>query len=108
MTPAHTPGPWEVRRIEASRPTQLVYCQILPAVARKPKALAYAGVYGKRADGSGPDEPGQPEEECEANAKLIAAAPELLEACKQALDWLEDEGAPVAEQLRAAIAKAKD
>lgn len=57
----------------------------------------------------------------EANAQLIAAAPELLEACKAGLDWLtrlEELGAnisigdvadeqPTFEQLRAAIAKAE-
>lgn len=32
-----------------------------------------------------------PEEQMEANAKLIAAAPELLEACEKALDTLENE-----------------
>lgn len=49
------------------------------------------------------------DDEAEANARLIAAAPELLEACKMAL--LEDcydfgaSGAP--EVIRAAIAKAQ-
>jgi hypothetical protein len=45
----------------------------------------------------GPDKDGQyedvlsyPEKETEANAKLIAAAPDLLEACKQIKDALED------------------
>ncbi len=53
-----------------------------------------------------------------SNARLIAAAPELLEACKAALDWVnlfalhapyqfgnEDK---IAEVLRAAIAKAEE
>lgn len=45
-----------------------------------------------------------------ANARLIAAAPELLEACVKAesFDWKSGEGAwDVYETLRAAIAKAK-
>lgn len=44
-----------------------------------------------------------------ANARLIAAAPELLEACQSSLSDLLGHGlgfTPLAEQLRAAIAKA--
>lgn len=49
-----------------------------------------------------------------ANARLIAAAPDLLEAVKLSLKWLdaetEDEGIrmPGIEKLRAAIAKAEE
>lgn len=46
-----------------------------------------------------------------ANARLIAAAPELLEACRSAEDFLatvEDDAAlAIYDQLRAAIAKAR-
>jgi len=42
-------------------------------------------------------------DECQANARLIAAAPELLEACQEAL-W-EDCGLACAKQLKAAIKK---
>ena len=46
----------------------------------------------------------------EANAQLIAAAPELLSACETALeclvDWDRDDG-EAGDALRAAIAKAK-
>jgi hypothetical protein len=44
----------------------------------------------------------------EANARLIAAAPELLEACKKAEEWLEDwaSAEPYMSVIRAAIAKA--
>lgn len=48
------------------------------------------------------------EHESKANAYLIAAAPELLEACQSILkdgeDWLSEDAAKM---LRAAIAKAK-
>lgn len=56
-------------------------------------------------------------DEWEANAALIAAAPDLLEELETAIAWIEERGqpsaiyAPTAEQilpqLRAAIAKAK-
>ncbi len=44
----------------------------------------------------------------EANARLIAAAPDLLAAAEDALETLEIEfpGHPYSDQLRAAIAKA--
>lgn len=46
-----------------------------------------------------------------ANARLIAAAPDLLEACRAALEWLGEchkgtHQAEIADELRAAIAKA--
>jgi hypothetical protein len=42
-----------------------------------------------------------------ANAQLIAAAPDLLEACKAALAYFHDAKAGPCEALRAAIAKAE-
>lgn len=44
----------------------------------------------------------------EANARLIAAAPELLEACKAIFDYYDEDDLMVGdiEKLRAAIAKA--
>jgi hypothetical protein len=44
--------------------------------------------------------------QAEANARLIAAAPDLLEACKEALDLLGRDGYSV-QQLLMAIAKAE-
>lgn len=50
-------------------------------------------------------------EEAQANARLIAAAPDLLEAAKEALAIFEflpqTTNGPVANQLRAAITKAE-
>ena len=44
----------------------------------------------------------------EANARLIAAAPELLEALKAVMsEWRDGYGLNCVEQLRAAIAKAE-
>ena len=54
-------------------------------------------------------------EQAEANARLMAAAPDLLAACKDTLDYWEttgfadcDEGCDcIVDQMRAAIAKAE-
>ena len=43
----------------------------------------------------------------EANARLIAAAPDLLEALEMALVWLDYEGKYDVQGIRAAIAKAR-
>lgn len=47
-----------------------------------------------------------------ANARLIAAAPELLRACITAMDWLADKGVPhdhvEVKRILAAIAKAEE
>lgn len=50
--------------------------------------------------------PGAGESGGDANAFLIAAAPDLLEACKTAIDYV-DFGRPVWVELREAIAKAE-
>lgn len=42
-----------------------------------------------------------------ANARLIAAAPDLLAACKEALELLSHVGGPTCGKLKAAIAKAE-
>lgn len=49
------------------------------------------------------------DEEGLANARLIAAAPELLEACKRGLDWMRNEGVGLDDQIfiKQAIAKAE-
>ncbi len=90
----HTPGPWEIKRhydscyknISAQKHTELaqvVWCM--------------------------EDEDRSPE--CEANAHLIAAAPDLLEALQNLLKVHEGEGGTQHHAgyiARAAIAKAKD
>lgn len=55
----HTPGPWDVRKID--------------------NAPSFRGIFGICANGSG----NSIREEEEANARLIAAAPELLEALER-------------------------
>ncbi len=41
---------------------------------------------------------GETKEDCEANAKLIAAAPKMLEALQDIRDWYEEHGSKVLKQ----------
>ena len=93
----HTPGPWaiespdisgapfRVRKSENHPQGDLTICHVNPY-------LAY---------------------ESEANARLIASAPEMLQALESCLDYLlmdsmiEEDAAPEIESIRKAIAKAK-
>lgn len=96
MTQAHTPAPWSVSRFNDGY-------------------YALAGTYQEGCD----ERDEVPEIEDEANRLLIEAAPDMLEALKAALTWMEtikridpnigDHG-PLArdiENTRAAIAKAE-
>lgn len=104
----HTPGPWRVDET---------------------KALGAYGVWTEYATHPGDDGAGYPSKICsvlqggdrrisreqrDANAALIAAAPDLLEACRKILAWgvranafVEPEDGYLVDCLRAAIAKAK-
>lgn len=85
----HTPGPWTYRG--TSEGNRLLVCD----AADSPIGAVYMT--------NDPDV-------AHSRARMISAAPELLEACKEALrlmdgeDWLFDLG----EQLKAAIKKAGD
>lgn len=85
----HTPSPWEAVKVK----TSVGYCwQIGPF-----KACIYR-------DSGGICNENLPHPEAEANARLIAAAPELLECCRWLLDY-----APTpsdAGRVKAVIAKA--
>lgn len=94
-----TPGPWEVEIVESGKDE--VYARI--------KGVAFTdgikvGVYKKKLP-----------EEAKANACLISAAPELLEACKEMIELLrlqEENGRPVMsekarERAQQAIARAE-
>lgn len=82
MNAMHTPGPWHVdpdASICVSGPDGNVALMNLA----RPKAVS------------------------EANARLIASAPELLAVARKALDAWTGDGPPIAlDELRAAIAKA--
>ena len=95
----HTPGPWTVIDTEAHSVRTLNWRTIGPNVVRPAyfmdigSGFPLVGVRIKKDD-----------------ANLIAAAPDLLAACQEALQQLNAEGLdrmPAAIHARAAIAKAK-
>ena len=109
----HTPGPWEIAG-------QVDMSNGLPSgflIVQKTPVSGFSGVAA--ALNRSANEQDEPCDETLANAKLIAAAPEtkrqrdeLLEACKEAADFLgcynfgqTEAGKPVLEQILAAIAK---
>lgn len=86
-----------------------------PWIARIPDDLGGSRVYVDRKGGSLIATPAymRDENEAEANARLIAAAPNLLAACKRAVDfglrdtsYCSNETDEVCAELEAAIAKA--
>ena len=68
METKHTPGPWKAHPIEMNCGTPYT-----PVAAKTLLAKVYSEAYGNHA-------------ESEANARLIAAAPELLEAAIELKD----------------------
>jgi hypothetical protein len=101
----HTPGPWVLNTewLGDDLPNHI------PVSSKKGQHLALAQVVWSMEDdtNSGVNSP-----TCEANARLIAAAPELLEALKTLLEreWQDDDGdeslTKARQQAQAAIAKA--
>lgn len=90
---AHTPGPWVAKFEEA-------YYVIGPDLGRVAMMMNLKGAYGLAGRRSG--------EESAANARLIAAAPELLEAIEGLLNALPSATAhPAIKSARNAIAKSK-
>ncbi len=88
----HTPGPWR-QNDHPQRGNQL-YVRIGSGCANA--IVERKDTFGKVSD------------EDIANARLIAAAPDLLEACRQMLfDVFEDVHPETVKQARAAIAKAE-
>ncbi len=92
----HRPGPWHVSKYlgEPSGTLQVVHASGDVQVADCRETWGYRLSV----------------EEAQANARLIAAAPDLLEACKAALAVREKNGmgeVGVSAQLRAVIAKAE-
>lgn len=97
----HTPGPWVVHEgdeidIRSANPADLAQAPIYYCIAEN----IGGHVHGENFDDYS---------EVEANARLIAAAPELLEALESFPGFLcgTESGDAWIEQMRAAIAKAR-
>ena len=100
-TQQHTPGPWTYQRLQP----YMKGCSIGTGDLAIPTAGTLIATAWNTTKGlSGPQDA-----ETEANARLVAAAPELLEAAKVAHRWLSSglrKHEAIRELLRAAIAKA--
>jgi hypothetical protein len=110
-----TPGPWSHESVTASDEHRIVYCLIGPNSALKGKrGVAYAGTYGKTRELNTAGIR-LSDEECEANARLIATAPDLYDACEcaEAVISIVEPRSDKKEylgclaKLRAALAKAR-
>jgi hypothetical protein len=100
---SHTPGPWKV---------------VFPGSTEGRGWHPQAGAWVETSKGTPPirqnvDHPGHEDAERLANARLIASAPALLEACRYTLEWFEKPTAPNGtledrlNSLRAAISLAE-
>ena len=94
----HTKGPWEVARTDAG-----IIVRTESVKKTRAGASRYAAIGGF--DRSDPEQLA----EALANARLIAAAPELLEAltdCVEHMHWTQPQGEAALKKAKAAIAKA--
>ena len=85
MKTKHTPGPWHVKG-DTVPTAHVVSTDTIVAMCYHAKITGWNNA---NIPGSHPDGPGQIESK--ANAKLIAAAPDLLEACQLIQSWLHDD-----------------
>jgi hypothetical protein len=99
----HTPGPWVVGPIIALENISITSENGESVIGTAKNLEIYAATYRNLRPLAA---------ECEANARLIAAAPDLLAACIDALEVEEKMAqcpdSELAARLRAAIAKATD
>jgi hypothetical protein len=77
----YTPGPWMVGK-EIDSGSRMVYIRIESSKSH----ISSTGVYGSKAPKYDDGKPTIPVEEARANARLISAAPNLLEACKLVIE----------------------
>lgn len=93
----HTPGPWRILEWANERKGFIA----IVGPSDPPEHVSDVFPFGKRAEG-------QPLAQHQANARLIAAAPELLNALQELLhDAFEDAHPEGVKKARAAIAKAE-
>lgn len=97
----HTPGPWKI--VPQSNGESLIAREFETGNQMRPKGLRIVGFVMQRGDSLRADE---------ANANLVAAAPELLEACERALIPLTGGGEffsadDAVQCINAALAKAR-
>ncbi len=112
MSNKHTPGPWVIETV----PTSVGIChKIGPFPPRRPDDVTYRSscLYADYPSGYNPAD-----NELYANARLIAAAPDLLEALERLvteiilsdvdvdMEYIDSHFKPHIEKARAAIAKA--
>ncbi len=87
----HTPGPWEFTTTSGG---QILIRSPLDSDTRTPGYFAEVRRFT-------PDQ-----NTLIANASLIAAAPDLLEACRAALDWTALDGDGISDPVRSEIKRA--
>jgi hypothetical protein len=75
---AHTPGPWHLGERHLLSDSEEQYGYTVTAVGGTPAEQALGATFHVAEVGANPGD-----EECESNAHLIAAAPELLRACRE-------------------------
>jgi hypothetical protein len=101
-TTQHTPGPWESHGCA-------IYTEETWQEGKRAGGALVGSTFYDRSD---PDSDAIPSDEQIANARLIAAAPEMLEALEALAEYWQHgtpvhPGALVAREAQAAIAKAK-
>ena len=111
---AHTPGPW----IAAAKPSSFVGWPVVGPMGRSIANVSYHKTPGTPFNEQAAEAEAQYRAECEANARLIAAAPDLLEALRDMLwAFVDSEDAAEARSIqrtdaatlaRAAITKATE
>jgi len=103
METKHTTGPWALETV----PTTCGVChKVGPFPGKRPvDKPRYACLYADY-----PSKGNQPDDELEANARLIVAAPDMYDALRELLaawDEFQNPADGVAQDARAAIAKAE-